>query len=48
MHFKSDAGVKSLTAEEADKLKITNPDFHTQDLFEHIEKGNAATWTLKV
>lgn len=29
MHFKTDEGVKNLTAEEADKLKATNPDFHT-------------------
>ena len=47
LHFKTDAGVRNLTAEEADSLKATNPDFHTQDLFEHIEKGNTATWTVQ-
>lgn len=48
IHFKTDSGIKNLSSEEADKLKITNPDHHTQDLFEHLDKGNTATWTMSV
>ena len=48
LHFKTDAGIKNLTAEESDKLKFTNPDHATQDLFETIQKGGTASWSVSV
>ena len=47
-HFKTDVGIKNFSAEEADKMKSVNSDFATQDLFEHIEKGESATWSMKI
>ena len=47
-HFRSENGVKNLSADQADKLKSTNPDYATKDLFEHIASGKSATWTLNV
>ncbi len=47
-HFKTDQGIKNFTAEEAHKLKADNPDYATQDLFEHIDKGEFPSWTFKV
>ncbi|CAD8092429.1 unnamed protein product [Paramecium sonneborni] len=48
LHFKTDAGNKSLTGAEADELRKTNPDYATQDLFEHLSSGKTATWTVQV
>lgn len=48
LHFKTDQGIKNFTSKEADQLKITNPDYATQDLFENIQKGNFPSWTLHI
>lgn len=47
-HFKTVTGIKNMTAEEADKMKMTNADFATEDLYRHIEKGGEAAWDFKV
>ncbi|OMJ79010.1 hypothetical protein SteCoe_21039 [Stentor coeruleus] len=47
-HFKTDAGVKNLKGPEAAKLTGEDPDYATRDLFNHINNGNAATWTFCV
>ena len=47
-HFKTDAGVKNLKAAEAAALMAQDPDYATRDLFNHIAKGNEATWTMFV
>lgn len=47
-HFKTDSGVKTLTGAEADRLKGEDADYATRDLFNHIAKGNSATWTYQV
>ena len=47
-HFKTDQGIKNLTADEAHKLKADNPDHATQDLYDHIDKGEFPSWTFKV
>jgi len=44
-HYKTDAGIKNFTGDEASEMGKKNPDFATQDLFEHIASGKAATWT---
>jgi catalase len=47
-HFKTEQGVKNLTSEAAAKIAAENPDFHTEDLFNAIEKGDYPTWKLYV
>lgn len=44
-HFKTDSGVKNLTAEQADKLKSTDGDYSTRDLYNHIASGKSASWS---
>lgn len=44
LHFKTKTGIKNFTLEEANKLKTEDPDYATRDLFNHIQKGNAAEW----
>ncbi len=47
-HFKTQQGIKCMSNDEAAKLAGDNPDFHTQDLFESIEKGEYPRWTVNV
>lgn len=47
-HFKTDQGVKNLDVDLATKLAGENPDYHTEDLFNAIEKGEHPSWTLNV
>ena len=47
-HLVTDAGIKNLTDEEAKEMNKLDPDFHRNDLFQHIDNGNEATWTLKI
>lgn len=47
-HFISDQGVKNISNELAGQLASENPDYHTEDLFNAIEKGDYPSWTLKV
>jgi catalase len=48
VHFRTDAGVKNLSSDSADKLKSTDPDYATRDLFNHIDSGKTADWTLYI
>jgi catalase len=41
-----DQGNKTLTNDEAAHLASVNPDWHTQDLFNAIDRGEYPTWTL--
>jgi catalase len=47
-HFKTEQGVKNLAADVAAKLAGENPDYHTEDLFNSIEKGDFPAWKLYV
>jgi catalase len=47
-HFKTDQGVKNLDVNLAAKLAGENPDYHTEDLFNAIDKGDFPSWTLYV
>ncbi|HEY4552056.1 MAG TPA: catalase KatA [Bacillaceae bacterium] len=47
-HFKTEQGVKNLDVNLAAKLAGENPDYHTQDLFNAIEKGDFPSWKLYV
>ncbi|MCJ1350869.1 MAG: peroxisomal catalase A [Icmadophila ericetorum] len=48
IHLKTDQGIKNFNNEEATKMAADNPDHHTQDLFEAIQKGEYPSWTAYV
>lgn len=45
-NWRTDQGIKNMTAEEAMELTATNPDYYVQDLYESIAQGKFPTWTL--
>jgi catalase len=47
-HFKTEQGVKNISPEVAAQIAGENPDYHTEDLFNAIEKGDFPTWKLYV
>ncbi len=47
-HFRTEAGIKNLTAEEATEVCAHDPDHATRDLFEHLAKGGEAAWEVSV
>ncbi|MEO2077143.1 MAG: catalase [Bacillus sp. (in: firmicutes)] len=47
-HWKPVLGMHSLVWDEAQRIAGKNPDFHRQDLYEAIEKGDYPEWELGV
>lgn len=47
-HFKTDQGIKNLSAAEADALSASDPDYATRDLYESIATNNYPSWTLYI
>jgi len=47
-HFITDQGIDFWTQGEGDRLAGTDPDYHTKDLYEAIERGEHPSWTLKM
>jgi catalase len=47
-HWEPLQGIKNLTAQEAEAIQAKNFNHATQDLFEHIEKGDFPQWELRV
>ncbi len=47
-HWKTRQGVQCFTQEEADRIAGTDPDYHTRQLFEAIEKKQFPKWTMYV
>jgi len=47
-HFKTQQGIRNLTADEAAQLAGSDADVHIRDLYEHIEAGDFPRWTLSV
>lgn len=47
-HFKTQQGIECMTVEEAAKIAGESPDYHRQELFDRIEKGDFPRWTVKV
>jgi catalase len=47
-HFLTLQGIKNLTAEQADHIAGTDPDYATRDLFEAIERGDFPKWRVAV
>jgi len=48
LHFKTEQGIKNLTAEEADVVKSKDPDHATRDLHDAIERGEFPSWRVEV
>lgn len=48
VHLKTDQGNKTFNNERAGDLAGSNPDWHTEDLFKSIEKGEFPSWTCYV
>jgi catalase len=47
-HFKTDQGIECLTTDEAARLAGENPESHTVDLMNAIERGEFPSWTLRI
>ena len=47
-HFKTQQGIQCMSQAEADKLAGENPDYHTKQLFETIERGEYPKWTFSI
>jgi catalase len=47
-HFKTNQGIRNLTAEQAAVLAGSDPDSHQRDLRESIERGEYPSWTVQV
>ncbi len=47
-HFKTNQGIRCLTAEEAARIAGTDPDYCQRDLMSAIERKEYPSWTLKV
>lgn len=48
LHFKTKSGIKNLSADQAAKLSGEDPDYATRDLFNHIQDGKTAEWSLYI
>ncbi|KAK5205223.1 catalase A [Exophiala xenobiotica] len=48
IHFKPDAGIQTLSQEDAVRLAGEEPDYHIKDMFNAIEQGNFPTWTMSL
>lgn len=47
-HFKTQQGIKNMPVADANRLAGEDPDYHTRQLFETIEKGEYPKWTFYV
>ncbi|WP_404468230.1 catalase KatA [Sutcliffiella horikoshii] len=47
-HFKTEQGINYLTEEVGTKIAGENPDYHTEDLFNAIDKGDYPAWKVYV
>lgn len=47
-HIKTEQGIKNLDPELATKIAGENPDYHTEDLFNAIAKGDYPAWRMYV
>jgi catalase len=47
-HYKTDQGIKNLSAKRADELTGQDPDYSIRDLYNAIAKGNYPSWTMHI
>ena len=48
LHFRTNQGIKNLSNDESVRLSGENPNLHTVDLYQSIEKGDFPSWTLYI
>ena len=47
-HFKTDQGIRNMETDRASRIAGEDPDYHTRDLHDAIEKGDHPSWTVYV
>jgi len=47
-HFKTEQGIQNFTREEAERMRGSDPDCATRDLYEAIVRGDFPSWRLEV
>ncbi|XP_074035586.1 catalase-like [Leptinotarsa decemlineata] len=47
-HYRSEQGIATLPPKDAQRIAGEDPDFHTRDLYNAIEKGNYPSWKFYV
>jgi catalase len=47
-HLKTRQGIKCMSVKQAGEIAADNPDYHRQELFESIERGDYPKWTVKM
>jgi len=47
-HFKTEQGIQNMTQDEANLIAGNDPDYHTRQLFEAIERGEYPRWRFYV
>jgi catalase len=47
-HFKTEQGIQNFTREEAERMRGSDPDCVTRDLYEAIARGESPSWRLEV
>jgi len=47
-HYKTDQGIRNLSAKQADEMAKNDPDYAIRDLYNAIANGNYPTWTLYI
>ena len=47
-HIRPEAGIKTMTSDEATKLAGSAPDYHTQELFNAIESGDFPAYLVYI
>ncbi|KAG0168130.1 hypothetical protein DFQ28_005333 [Apophysomyces sp. BC1034] len=47
-HFKTDQGIKNLTAEDLETMMNNDPDYSTRDLFNAIHHGQNPSWSVYI
>ncbi|MXV18980.1 catalase [Deinococcus xianganensis] len=47
-HFHSQQGVQNITEDVAAQVAAKNPDYHFQDLFDAIDRGEHPRWTVSI
>ena len=47
LHFITQSGIKNLTNQQAHNL-LSDHDYSTRDLFDHLNQGKTAEWELKI
>ncbi len=48
MHLKTEQGIANFTAQEADRMRSSDPDCATRDLYQSIARGDFPAWRLMV